>query len=52
MTGKGFKTKKKERICRFCDLNEVEDEDAKIKICGTTITLSEDAEIIRTPGRV
>ena len=24
--GKWFKTKKEERICKFCDLNEVEDE--------------------------
>ena len=26
VTGKWFKTKKEERICKFCDLNEVEDE--------------------------
>ena len=26
VTGKWFKTKKEERICQFCDLNEVEDE--------------------------
>ena len=26
MTGKWFKTKKEERISKFCDLNEVEDE--------------------------
>ena len=26
MTGKWFKTKKEERICKFCDLNKVEDE--------------------------
>ena len=26
VTGKWFKTKKEERICKFCDLNKVEDE--------------------------
>ena len=26
VTGKWFKTKKEERTCKFCDLNEVEDE--------------------------
>ena len=25
-TGKWFKTKTQERICKFCDLNQVEDE--------------------------
>ena len=42
VTGKWFKTKKEERICKFCNLNEVEDEAHSFF----------NVEIIRTYGRV
>ena len=42
VTGKWFKTKKEERICKFCNLNEVEDETHSFF----------NVEIIRTYGRV
>ena len=32
MTGKRFKTKKEERIYKFCDLNELEDKTHKIRL--------------------
>ena len=41
VTGKWFKTKSKGQICKFCDLNEVEDETPFLN-----------AEIIRTSARV
>ena len=39
VTGKWFKIKKEEQICKFCDLVEVEDE-----------TSFFNGEVIRTPG--
>ena len=42
VTGKPFKTKEEERIRKFCDLNEIEDETPSFV----------NAEIIRTSGKV